>query len=78
LIVLTLGASFGLAPAVASVAPSLRIPGPYRAVGLIVMWLGLVIPIWAIAVLGKHAPSASSPAFGDLDARRRRQERPLE
>jgi protein-S-isoprenylcysteine O-methyltransferase Ste14 len=37
---------------VASVAPSLRIPGPYRAVGLIVMWLGLVIRIWAIAVLG--------------------------
>ena len=52
LIVLTLGAAFGLAPVVASAAPSLRIPGPYRAVGLIVMWLGLAIRIWAIAVLG--------------------------
>ena len=52
LIVLTLGAAFGLAPLVASAAPSLRIPGPYRAVGLIVMGLGLAIRIWAIAVLG--------------------------
>jgi hypothetical protein len=61
LIVLTLVASFGLAPVVASVAPSLRIPGPYRAVGLIVMWLGLVIRMWAIAVLGNHRPLRVGP-----------------
>jgi protein-S-isoprenylcysteine O-methyltransferase Ste14 len=47
-----LGAAFALAIVVASVAPSLRIPGPYRAVGLIVMWLGLAIRVWAIAALG--------------------------
>jgi hypothetical protein len=48
LIVVTLGASLVLASVAASVAPGLRIPGPYRAVGLIVMWLGLAIRIWAI------------------------------
>jgi len=52
LIAVTLGASFVLASVAASVTPSLRIPGPYRAVGLILMWLGLAIRIWAIAVLG--------------------------
>ena len=36
-----------------NVAPSLRIPGPYRAVGLIVMWLGLAIRVWAVAALGR-------------------------
>ena len=61
LTVLTLGAAFGLAPVVASAAPSLRIPGPYRAVGLIVMWLGLAIRIWAIAVLGQLPTARPKP-----------------
>ncbi|HYY89538.1 MAG TPA: isoprenylcysteine carboxylmethyltransferase family protein [Chloroflexota bacterium] len=52
LIAVTLGASLVLASVAASVAPAPRISGPYRAVGLIVMWLGLAIRIWAIAVLG--------------------------
>ena len=52
LIGVTLGGSFVFASVAASVAPSLRIPGPYRAVGVIVMWVGLAIRVWAIAVLG--------------------------
>jgi protein-S-isoprenylcysteine O-methyltransferase Ste14 len=52
LIVVTIGAAFVLAAVVGSAAPSLRIPGPYRAVGLIVTWLGLAIRVWAIAALG--------------------------
>jgi protein-S-isoprenylcysteine O-methyltransferase Ste14 len=47
-----LAATFVLAVKAPSVAPSLRIPAPYRAVGLIVMWLGLAIRVWAIAELG--------------------------
>jgi hypothetical protein len=39
-----LGAVFLLAMVAASMAPSLLIPGPYRVVRLIVMWLGLAIP----------------------------------
>jgi protein-S-isoprenylcysteine O-methyltransferase Ste14 len=34
-------------------ASSLRIPGPHRAAGLIVMWLGLAIRVWAVAALGR-------------------------
>ncbi len=34
-------------------ASSLRIPGPHRAAGLIVMWLGLGIRVWAVAALGR-------------------------
>src|SRR5262245_12486468 len=52
LIAIALGASFGLASVAASAAPSLRIPGPYRAIGLIAMWLGLGLRIWSVAVLG--------------------------
>ena len=37
----------------ANVAASQRIPGPYRAAGVIVMWLGLAIRVWAIAALGR-------------------------
>jgi protein-S-isoprenylcysteine O-methyltransferase Ste14 len=32
---------------------SLRIPGPYRAAGLVIIWLGLVIRSWAIVALGR-------------------------
>ncbi len=46
------GVAFLLAMGAASAAPSLRIPGPHRVVGLIVMWLGLAVRVWAIAALG--------------------------
>jgi protein-S-isoprenylcysteine O-methyltransferase Ste14 len=51
LIAVTLGVSVGLA---VSAAPSwsLGIADPRRAAGLIVMWLGLAVRIWAIAALG--------------------------
>ena len=49
--------SVGIAVAVAAVTASRttapRIGGPYRAAGLIVMWLGLAIRVWAIAALGR-------------------------
>jgi protein-S-isoprenylcysteine O-methyltransferase Ste14 len=51
LIAVTLGAAIALAMVTASRAP--RIGGPYRAAGLVVMWLGLAIRIWAIAALGR-------------------------
>jgi protein-S-isoprenylcysteine O-methyltransferase Ste14 len=52
LIALTLGAAIGLAAAAPSIAPSLRMPGAARVVGVIVMWLGLATRVWAIAALG--------------------------
>ena len=53
LIAVTLGTAIGLAAVTASWATALRIAGPYRVAGLIVMWLGLAIRIWAIAALGQ-------------------------
>ena len=52
LVGVALGGAFALAGVAASLAPSLRVPGPYRAAGLVVMWLGLAIRVWAIATLG--------------------------
>jgi protein-S-isoprenylcysteine O-methyltransferase Ste14 len=52
LIAVTLGIAIGLAGAAASLAPSLRIPVAGRAGGVVVMWLGLTMRIWAIAALG--------------------------
>jgi protein-S-isoprenylcysteine O-methyltransferase Ste14 len=52
LIALTLGAAVGLAAAAPSIAPSLRMPGAARVLGVIVMWLGLATRVWAIAALG--------------------------
>ena len=52
LIAITLGTAIGVAGAAASLAPSLRIPGALRVLGVIVMWLGLVTRVWAIAALG--------------------------
>ena len=52
LIALTLGAAIGLAAAAESIAPSLRMPGAARVLGVIVMWLGLATRVWAIAALG--------------------------
>jgi protein-S-isoprenylcysteine O-methyltransferase Ste14 len=53
LIAAALGGAIVLAGVAPKVAPSLRIPGPYRAAGLIVMWLGLAIRVWAVAALGR-------------------------
>jgi protein-S-isoprenylcysteine O-methyltransferase Ste14 len=52
LIAITLGAAIGLAGAAASAAPSLRITGAWRGAGVIVMWVGLAMRVWAIAALG--------------------------
>jgi protein-S-isoprenylcysteine O-methyltransferase Ste14 len=52
LIALTLGAAIGLAAAAPSIAPSLRMPGFSRVLGVILMWLGLATRVWAIAALG--------------------------
>jgi protein-S-isoprenylcysteine O-methyltransferase Ste14 len=52
LIAITLGGAIGLAAAAASAVPSLRIPGVWRGLGVVVMWLGLATRVWAIAALG--------------------------
>ncbi len=51
LIAITIGAAIALAVST-SHAQSLRVPGPGRAAGLVVMWLGLALRVWAIATLG--------------------------
>src|SRR5256885_9896488 len=53
LIAAAIGTAIVLAMVTAKAAPSLRMPGPHRAAGLIVMWLGLAIRVWAIAALGR-------------------------
>jgi protein-S-isoprenylcysteine O-methyltransferase Ste14 len=53
LIAITLGTAIALAAVIASRTTAPPIAGPYRAAGLIVMWLGLAIRVWAIAALGR-------------------------
>jgi protein-S-isoprenylcysteine O-methyltransferase Ste14 len=53
LIAVTLATAFVLAAATESWAKAPRIDGPYRAAGLIAIWLGLGIRVWAIAALGR-------------------------
>jgi protein-S-isoprenylcysteine O-methyltransferase Ste14 len=53
LIAAAIGGAIAGATLTAKAIPSLRIPGPYRAAGLIVMWLGLAIRVWAVATLGR-------------------------
>jgi protein-S-isoprenylcysteine O-methyltransferase Ste14 len=53
LIGLAVGVALVLALRASSLAPSLAFSGPHRAIGLIVMWLGLALRIWAIASLGR-------------------------
>jgi protein-S-isoprenylcysteine O-methyltransferase Ste14 len=53
LIAAAIGGAIVLAMLTANAASSLRIPGPHRAAGLIVMWLGLAIRVWAVAALGR-------------------------
>jgi protein-S-isoprenylcysteine O-methyltransferase Ste14 len=49
----TLGIAVAVAVATASRSTAPQIAGPYRATGLIVMWLGLALRVWAIATLGR-------------------------
>lgn len=53
LIAAAIGGAIALSLVTAKAVPSLRIPGPCRAAGLIVMWLGLAIRVWAVAALGR-------------------------
>jgi protein-S-isoprenylcysteine O-methyltransferase Ste14 len=53
LIAVSIGAAIALAALTASRATTPRIAGPYRAAGLIVIWLGLALRVWAIAALGR-------------------------
>jgi protein-S-isoprenylcysteine O-methyltransferase Ste14 len=53
LIALALGIGIALAVTAASRAGAKQIGGPYRAAGLIAIWLGLAIRVWAIAALGR-------------------------
>jgi protein-S-isoprenylcysteine O-methyltransferase Ste14 len=50
---LLIAAALGVAIAVAVVTASPRTGGWYRVAGLLAMWLGLAIRIWAIATLGR-------------------------
>jgi protein-S-isoprenylcysteine O-methyltransferase Ste14 len=52
LIALTLGAAIVAGLAARSVAPQLRMPTLLRMAGVLVMWLGLALRVWAIAALG--------------------------
>jgi protein-S-isoprenylcysteine O-methyltransferase Ste14 len=53
LIAVSLGTAIALAALTASRATTPQIAGPHRAAGLIVIWLGLAIRVWAIAALGR-------------------------
>jgi protein-S-isoprenylcysteine O-methyltransferase Ste14 len=53
LIAVGLASAIALASVTANASSSLDIPGPHRAIGLIVMWLGLAIRVWAVAALGR-------------------------
>ena len=53
LVAVTLGIAIAVAAVTASRSTRPEIAGPYRAAGLIVMWLGLAIRMWAIAALGR-------------------------
>jgi protein-S-isoprenylcysteine O-methyltransferase Ste14 len=52
LIALTLGAAIVAALGARSVAPELRTPALLRMAGVVVMWVGLALRVWAIAALG--------------------------
>jgi protein-S-isoprenylcysteine O-methyltransferase Ste14 len=52
LIVMTLGAAIVAALGARSLAPTLGMPEPLRMAGVVVIWLGLALRVWAIATLG--------------------------
>ena len=59
LIAITLGAAIAFAVVLGSRSTEPRITGWYSSLGVIVMWLGLAIRVWAVATLGdRTAPSA--------------------
>jgi protein-S-isoprenylcysteine O-methyltransferase Ste14 len=51
-IAMTLGAAIVAALGARSLAPELRMPALLRIVGVVVMWLGLALRVWAIVALG--------------------------
>jgi protein-S-isoprenylcysteine O-methyltransferase Ste14 len=53
LIAVSLGAAIAAAGLASSAAPSLRTPAAVRVFGVVVMWLGLAIRVWAVAALGR-------------------------
>jgi protein-S-isoprenylcysteine O-methyltransferase Ste14 len=53
LIAVSLGAAIAVASVATSVAPSLRTPLGVRVLGVVVMWLGLITRVWAVAALGR-------------------------
>jgi len=53
LIAAALGAAIVLAAAAVGWAPALRIRGAAQTAGVVVMWVGLALRIWAIAALGR-------------------------
>ena len=53
LITITLVAAILAALGARSAVPELRMPAPLRAAGVVVMWLGLALRVWAIAALGR-------------------------
>ena len=59
LIAAAIGGAIVLTALTANRASSLRMPGPHRAAGLIVMWLGLAIRVWAVAALGRRSAPRS-------------------
>jgi protein-S-isoprenylcysteine O-methyltransferase Ste14 len=52
LIAITLGGAILAALGARSLAPELRMPAPLATAGVVVMWLGLALRVWAIAALG--------------------------
>ena len=52
LVAITLGAAVAAATVASAATPSLRIAPAGRVAGIIVMWLGLALRVWAIAALG--------------------------
>jgi protein-S-isoprenylcysteine O-methyltransferase Ste14 len=53
LIALSLGAAILAALTARTAAPSLKLPGAARPLGVLVIWLGLALRVWAIASLGR-------------------------
>jgi protein-S-isoprenylcysteine O-methyltransferase Ste14 len=51
-IAVSLAGAFVLAATAAAAAPSLRLPGPVGLAGLVVLWAGLGVRVWAIISLG--------------------------
>ena len=52
LIAISIGVTIAAGSAAASLAPALRMPGAARAAGVVVLWLGLAVRVWAVAALG--------------------------